>query len=60
MIVRWFLILLDVDFIMVVKQGNTHLRADHLSQMVHGEKPDGIDDDLPDAYLFKLKMVPKW
>ena len=28
--------------------------------MVHGEKLDGIDDDLPDAYLFKLEMVPNW
>ena len=28
--------------------------------MVHGEKPTRIDDDLLDAYLFKLEMVPKW
>ena len=51
-IVRWFLILLKFDFIMVVKQGKTHLRADHLSWMIHEEKPMGIDDDLPKTYLF--------
>ena len=28
--------------------------------MIHGEKPVGIDNDLPNAYLFKLEMVPKW
>ena len=51
-IVQWFLILLEFDFMVVVKQGKTHLRADHLSRMIHGEKPKGVDDDLPDAYLF--------
>ena len=59
-IVRCFLILLEFDFIVLVKQEKTHLRVDHLSQMMHGEKPLGIDDDLPDAYLFYLEMVPKW
>ena len=29
--VRWFLILLEFDFIVVVKKGTTHQRADHLS-----------------------------
>ena len=44
----------------VVKQGKTHLRADDLSRMIHGKKPMGVDDDLLDAYLFQLEMVPKW
>ena len=50
-IVRWFLILLEFDFIVVVKQGKTHQRANHLIQMIHVEKPTGIDDDLLHAYL---------
>ena len=57
---RWFLILLEFDFRVLVKQGKTHLRADHLSQMIHGEKPTRIDDDLLDAHLFQLEMVSKW
>ena len=28
--------------------------------MIHGEFPKRVNDDLPDAYLFNLKMVPKW
>ena len=28
--------------------------------MIHREKPTRINDDLPDAYLFQLEMVPKW
>ena len=59
-IVRWFLILLKFNFTVVVKQGKTHLRLDHLIQMIHGEKPTRIDNHLPNAYLFKLEMVPKW
>ncbi|MCO5564622.1 hypothetical protein L7F22_018287 [Adiantum nelumboides] len=27
---------------------------------MHGEAPTGIDDDLPDAYLFNIDMVPRW
>ena len=59
-IVRWFLILLEFDFTVVVKKGTTHQRADHLSHLTHGEPPFGVDDDLPDAYLFNIEMVPKW
>ena len=59
-IVRWLLILLKFDFIVVVKQGKIHLREDHLSWMTHGEKPIRIEGDLLDAYLFQLEMVPKW
>ncbi|MCO5570660.1 hypothetical protein L7F22_024387 [Adiantum nelumboides] len=59
-IVRWFIILLEFDFTVVVKKGTTHQRADHLSRLMHGEAPTGIDDDLPDAYLFNIDMVPRW
>ena len=46
---------------MVVKQGIAHQRADHLSRLTNGEGPTtGVPDDLPDAYLFNVEMVPKW
>ena len=49
------------DFtVVVVKKGTTHQRADHLSRLTHGEEPLGIDDNLPDAYLFNIEMVPTW
>ena len=56
-IVRWFLILLEFDFTVVVKKGITHQRDDHLSRLINGEAPVGVPDDLPDAYLFSVKMV---
>ena len=59
-IARWFLILLEFDFTVVVKKGTTHQRANHLSRLTRGEPPIGVDDDLPDAYLFNIEMVPKW
>ena len=59
-IVRWFLILLELDFIMVVKKGKTHLRVDHLSRLTNGEKPERINDKLLETYLFTIEMVPKW
>ena len=31
-----------------------------MSRLLTGEAPIGIDDDLPDAYLFNIKMIPKW
>ena len=58
-IVRWSLILLEFDFTIVVKKGTTHQREDHLSRLTHGEPPLGIEDDLLDAYLLTIKMVPK-
>ena len=59
-IVRWFVILLEFDFTVVVKKGTTHQRADHLSRLTSGEKAIGVDDDLPDAYLFNVEMIPHW
>ena len=59
-IVRWFIILLEFDFTVVVKKGKTHQRADHLSWLTNGEEPVGVEDDLPDAYLFNIDMVSRW
>ena len=57
---RWFLILLEFDFTVVVKKGITHMRVDHLSRLTTGEDPIGVPDDLLDAYLFNVDMIPEW
>ena len=59
-IVRWFVILLEFDFTVAVKKGSTHQRADHLSRIMTGESPTGVDDDLPDATLFAIEIAPRW
>ena len=59
-IIRWFLILLEFDFTIVVKKGITHQTIDHLSRLINGEAPIGVNDDLSDAYLFNVEMIPEW
>ena len=59
-IVRWFIILLEFDFTVAVKKGSTHQRVDHLSRIMIGEEPTRVNDELPDASLFKIELVPKW
>ncbi|MCO5549244.1 hypothetical protein L7F22_002711 [Adiantum nelumboides] len=53
-------ILLEFDFTVVVKKRTTHQRADYLSRIFFGEPPKGVEDDLPDAYLFSIEMIPRW
>ena len=45
---------------MAVKKGSTHQRADHLSRIMTGESPTGVDDDLSDATLFAVETAPRW
>ena len=59
-VVRWFLILLELDFAKVVMKGITHQRVDHLSRLINGEAPIGVNDDLLDTYLFNVEMILEW
>ena len=34
--------------------------VDHLSRIRTGEPPNGVNDELPDATLFKVDYVPEW
>ena len=58
-LVRWFLILLKFDFIVVVKKGITHQRTYHLPQLLHGESLSGIFDNLSNAYMFNIETMHK-
>lgn len=42
----------------VVMKETTYQQTDHLSHMLNEKLPKGVD--LLDAYLFNLKMIPKW
>ena len=59
-ITRWLLILMEFDFTIIVRKGRTHVLADHMFQIPNGEKPICVDDDLPDAPLFLVDLVPEW
>ena len=58
-IIRWFLILLEYYFTIVVKKEITHQRDNHLSRLINSEARIGVNDDLPDVYLFNVEMIPK-
>ena len=59
-IVRWFLIMLEFDFTIVVKKGIIHEWTNLLSRLINGEAPIIVNDDLLDAYLFNVEMIPEW
>ena len=54
------MILLEYYFTIAAKKGSFHQRADHLSRIMTGESPTGVDDDLPDATLFAIETTPRW
>lgn len=52
--------LLEFDFTIVVRKGEEHVLVDHMCRIPSGEPPSGVEDDLLDAPLFNLDLVPKW
>ena len=59
-ITHWLLILMEFDFTVAVRERRIHVLADHMSRISNREKPIGVDDDLPDAPLFLVDLVPEW
>ena len=50
---------MEFDFTVIVKKGRTHVLVDHMSRIPNREAPIGLDDELPDATLFLIDLVPK-
>ena len=40
---------MEFDFTILARKERTHVLADHMSRIPNGEKPIGVEDDLPDA-----------
>ena len=59
-LVRWFVILLEFDFTVAITKASTHQSANNVSRIPNGEHPIGVSDELLDACLFQIEMVPKW
>ena len=58
--VRWFVILLEFDFEIAIKEGTMHQRADNLSQITLEEPLNGVLDDQPNSTLFQIEWIPRW
>ena len=56
-ICRWLLLFKEFEFEVVIRPGKENVRPNHLSRVESGEDLTGIDDDLPDAQLFKVEGI---
>lgn len=59
-ITRWLLLLQEFDFSIVVRKGKQLYMADHLSRIKTGEPPTRVNDELPNASLFKVDYLHEW
>ena len=57
-ICRWLLIFQEFEFEVVVRPGKLNVGPDHLSRIDIGEEPIGVEDNLPNAHLFRIEVVP--
>ena len=56
-IYRWLLLFQEYDFEIIIKPGRLNGGPDHLSHIDTGEEPTNLDEGLPDAQLFTIKLV---
>ena len=56
-ICRWLLLFQEFEFEVVVGPGKLNVGPDHLSIIYTREEPTGVEDDLPDAHLFRTEVV---
>ena len=59
-VARWVLLLEELDYTVEYKPGRLHLQADHLSRLSESMGTVDIEDELPDANLFSIAVVPTW
>lgn len=57
-ICRWLLLFQEFDLEVVVKPGKHNVGLDHLLQIQTGEAATSLNDELPDAQLFRVKAIP--
>ena len=43
-----------------MKHSTNHVLVDHGSYIPNGKEAIGVDDETPDAALFKVDVVPSW
>ena len=48
----------EFEFEVVVRPGRLNVEPDHLLRINTGEKPTGVEDDLPDTHLFRIESIP--
>ena len=56
-ICRWLLLFQEYDFEIIVKLWRLNAGPEHLWRLETGEEPTSIEDNLPDAQLFAIRVV---
>ena len=56
-ICRWLRLFQEFEFEVIVRLGKLNVGPNHLSRIDTGEEPTGVEDDLPDAHLFRIEAV---
>jgi len=56
----WILFLEEFDYTVEYKPGRMHKQVDHLSKISKDLGSLPLEDDLPDASLFAIDVVPTW
>jgi hypothetical protein len=59
-ICRWLLLFQEFSFEVIVKPCKLNVGPDHLSRLESGESGGVVDDQLPDADLFKVEAIPDY
>jgi len=55
-ICRWFLLFQEYEFEVVVKLGRLNYGIDHILQIKNGDEPRNLDEGLPNAQLFIVRV----
>lgn len=53
----WLFLFQEYDFEIIVKLGRLNVGVDHLSRLETREEPTSIEDNLPDAKLFVIRVA---
>jgi hypothetical protein len=56
-ICRWLLLFQEFSFEVIVKPGKLNVGPDHLSRLESGESGRVVDDQLPDADIFRIEAI---
>lgn len=59
-VVRWILLLEDLDYTKQYNPGRLHKHVDHLSRLSKEVGTVDIDDELLDDNLFLITIIPSW
>ena len=56
-ICRWLLLFQEYDFEVIINLGHLNIGPDHLSRIKNGEEPKNLEEGLPNAQLYVVRIA---